>query len=956
MSKTESTLHKKTPSVTVLSNRGQAVRDIVYHRHPDTPDNTDERITRHQFDARGFLQQSADPRMQASGLSNFRYVTSLSGQVLRTESADAGISLTLNDAAGRLMISISQICTDKGQDNCSKAVTQTFRYEGADSAGRPLSITEQTAGQKAEVTERFVYAGNSEAEKAKNLAGICTHHYDPAGLMQTDSIALTGVPLSVTRQLLKDADNPDIAVNWPESNPESLLSAEKYTTQTTADATGAVLNTTDAAGHQQKVTYDIAGLLSTSRVTVKGGAEKIIIKSVTYSAAGQKLREEHGNGVVTTYTYEAQTQRLIAVKTEYPVRKKIFQDLRYEYDPVGNVLCVTNDAEETRFWHNQKVVPENRYTYDTLYQLVSATGREMANAGQQSSSLPDISPFDKASYTNYTRNYVYDRAGNMTQIRHSAPATNNNYTTDITVSQRSNRAVLKTLADTPEKAEALFTPGGQQTQLQPGQTLSWTARGELKQVTPVVRNGAAGDRESYRYDAGSQRILKTAVQKTGNSTQTQQVIYLPGLELHHGKENYQVICAGVAGRAQVRLLHWPDGKKDHQRFSYDNLIGSSGLETDGDGNLLSQEEYYPFGGTAVLVADADSGIDYKTHRYSGKERDATGLYYYGYRYYQPWAGRWLSSDPAGTVDGLNLFRMVRNNPVSFSDEQGLVAYPRTQIPGTSLYQPGISTGSDREIRGAKLIPPAANTVTELFKGEPVRLHDVLADSTLQQTPLLTDLINPAKVKMDSSTRSSLSAVKGGIMEFNAVHIPVGNNGINALRIIDTETSAFQRGKGTTLAYWVPQGGYADIPAHPENGQPQLVFTPGFSGCSFVADKLDDTTIRVRHVQGGKEDAEYNRLHASEHGHGMIGAMEYRDYGYHENYSGTVLENIQGSAFMKYEGDSWQIKYQRLKNAPGIVSMGEKTSGIVRKQQGLKLEIRHSRERSVAGTGSVSLTH
>ncbi|MGL4213698.1 MAG: RHS repeat-associated core domain-containing protein, partial [Morganella morganii] len=399
-----------------------------------------------------------------------------------------------------------------------------------------------------------------------------------------------------------------------------------------------------------------------------------------------------------------------------------------------------------------------------------------------------------------------------------------------------------------------------------------------------------------------------------------------------------------------------DGKKDHQRFSYDNLIGSSGLETDGDGNLLSQEEYYPFGGTAVLVAGTDSGIDYKTHRYSGKERDATGLYYYGYRYYQPWAGRWLSSDPAGTVDGLNLYSMVRNNPVSFSDEQGLVAYPRTQIPGTSLYQPGISTGSDREIRGAKLIPPAANTVTELFKGEPVRLDDVLADSTLQQTPLLTDLINPAKVKMDSSTRSSLSAVKGGIMEFNAVHIPAGNNGINALRIIDTETSAFQRGKGTTLAYWVPQGGYADIPAHPENGQPQLVFTPGFSGCSFVADKLDDMTIRVRHVQGGKEDAEYNRLHASEHGHGMIGAMEYRDYGYHENYSGTVLENIQGSAFMKYEGDSWQIKYQRLKNAPGIVSMGEKTSGIVRKQQGLKLEIRHSRERSVVGTGSVPLMH
>ncbi|WP_276307077.1 RHS repeat-associated core domain-containing protein, partial [Kosakonia sacchari] len=35
-----------------------------------------------------------------------------------------------------------------------------------------------------------------------------------------------------------------------------------------------------------------------------------------------------------------------------------------------------------------------------------------------------------------------------------------------------------------------------------------------------------------------------------------------------------------------------------------------------------------------------------------------------------WAGRWLSADPAGTVDGLNLFRMVRNNPITFFDEEG----------------------------------------------------------------------------------------------------------------------------------------------------------------------------------------------------------------------------------------------------------------------------------------------
>ena len=101
-----------------------------------------------------------------------------------------------------------------------------------------------------------------------------------------------------------------------------------------------------------------------------------------------------------------------------------------------------------------------------------------------------------------------------------------------------------------------------------------------------------------------------------------------------------------------------------------SLPGRTGLELDGDGNIISQEEYYPYGGTAVWTARSAVEADYKTVRYSGKERDATGLYYYGYRYYQPWSGRWLSSDPAGTVDGLNLFRMCRNNPVTYTDPDG----------------------------------------------------------------------------------------------------------------------------------------------------------------------------------------------------------------------------------------------------------------------------------------------
>ncbi|MEQ1963591.1 RHS repeat-associated core domain-containing protein [Xenorhabdus khoisanae] len=681
-------VYRHTPSVTVLNNRGLSVREIQYHRHPDSPETTDERITRHQYDHRGFLTQSIDPRLSvlqqtnSAVKPNFTYLTSLSGTVLHTESTDAGTSVTLNDVAGRPQLAVTAAGTDT-------AVTRIWQYEDISLPGRLLSVTEQAAGKEAHITERFVWAGNTQAEKDRNLTGQCVCHYDTAGLNQTDSIALNGTPLSVTRQLLKNADDAGITADWQGENPTTWndrLAAESYTTLNITDATGATLTTTDAMGNSQRQAYDVVGLLKGSWLTLKGGKEQVIVKSLTYSAAGQKLREEHGNGVVTTYSYEPETQRLIRIKTERPAGHaagaKVLQDLRYNYDPVGNVLSVRNDAEKTRFWRNQKVVPENTYTYDSFYQLVSATGREMANAGQQGSNLPQLSAFDNASFTNYTRTYAYDTSGNLTQIRHSAPATGNRYTTNITVSDHSNRAILSSLTEVPAEVDTLFTAGGHQTQLQPGQDLVWTARGELLKVTPVTRDGQDSDNEFYRYDADSQRVIKSCTRKSGSNTQTQHTLYLPGLELRSMtsstvKETLHVITAGEAGRAQVRVLHWKNGKpdgvsNDQMRYSYDNLVGNSGLEVDGNGNLISLEEYYPYGGTAVWTARNQTEAGYKTVRHSGKERDATGLYYYGYRYYQSWAGRWLSADPAGTVDGLNLYRMVRNNPATFRDKDGLI--------------------------------------------------------------------------------------------------------------------------------------------------------------------------------------------------------------------------------------------------------------------------------------------
>lgn len=61
-------------------------------------------------------------------------------------------------------------------------------------------------------------------------------------------------------------------------------------------------------------------------------------------------------------------------------------------------------------------------------------------------------------------------------------------------------------------------------------------------------------------------------------------------------------------------------------------------------------------------------------RYRGKRIDKeTGLIYFGYRYYSPEIGRWISPDPLGSIDGPNLYSYARNNPINYVDYFGFAS-------------------------------------------------------------------------------------------------------------------------------------------------------------------------------------------------------------------------------------------------------------------------------------------
>ncbi|RMD62979.1 hypothetical protein D6833_06180 [Candidatus Parcubacteria bacterium] len=88
-----------------------------------------------------------------------------------------------------------------------------------------------------------------------------------------------------------------------------------------------------------------------------------------------------------------------------------------------------------------------------------------------------------------------------------------------------------------------------------------------------------------------------------------------------------------------------------------------------DGTVSAQYEYGPF---AEPLRATGPMAQENPFRFSTKYQDReTGLYYYGYRYYQPSTGRWYSPDPTWESGGLNVYAVSGNNAIDFLDILGL---------------------------------------------------------------------------------------------------------------------------------------------------------------------------------------------------------------------------------------------------------------------------------------------
>ena len=213
----------------------------------------------------------------------------------------------------------------------------------------------------------------------------------------------------------------------------------------------------------------------------------------------------------------------------------------------------------------------------------------------------------------------------------------------------------------------------------PGPNMHWDYKDQLRQAD-LGGGGAA----YYVYDASGQRVRKVWEKAPGL---TEERIYLGGFEIF--RKHGGPIGANTA-TLERETLHVMDDKQrialvetrtldtagnDQAprrliRYQFGNHLGSASLELDEQAQIISYEEYAPYGSSTYQAVRSQTETP-KRYRYTGKERDEeSGLYYHGARYYAPWLGRWASADPSLLDDGVDLYVFCLDSPVRYRDPSG----------------------------------------------------------------------------------------------------------------------------------------------------------------------------------------------------------------------------------------------------------------------------------------------
>ncbi len=608
----------------------------------------------------------------------------MTGAEIHQNSVDAGERWLLTDAGGQLL---------QAWDSRGYSVTA-----GYDALRRPtaLEVTDSTGTTR--LAEQITYGETLTNAQTRNLRGAVYQHFDEAGIATTAQRDFKNNILVATRQLLTDYVDD---VDWP----AAALESETFTVTNTYDALNRVTGSTAPDGSITTPAYNQRSLLVGVSVNLQGGQTVTdVLNSLSYNAKAQRETTAYGNGASSTYTYDPDTFRLTNITTSRPpvsdtVVTQIFsadmvQDIQYAYDPVGNITRAQDNALQTIIYNNQIAAPSSDYTYDPIYRLVQASGREHISQNIPQPTWDDAArtrllPSDIQAMQPYTETYAYDSVGNFQTVTHSAKT--GSWTRSYAYDEPNNLPANNRLTSTAVGATTehyTYDAGGNMTAMPHLSVMQSDWRDQLQATARQVLNSGTPETTYYTYDSAGQRVTKAT--NNQNGIRTAQRIYLGGYEIYR---EYDTTGSVTLER---HSLHITDGgtrmcllettttdvdatasvPKTLARYQFGNNLGSTAVELDDTAALISYEEYYPYGAASLQTGTNQAEVSLKRYRYTGKERDnETGLNYHGARYYAPWIGRWTSADPAGVADGINPYIYVRDNSIVNRDPTGMQSKP-----------------------------------------------------------------------------------------------------------------------------------------------------------------------------------------------------------------------------------------------------------------------------------------
>ncbi|EPS41108.1 hypothetical protein H072_4973 [Dactylellina haptotyla CBS 200.50] len=760
--------HADTPTIQYLDARATIILNIA--------DGKDFKIEgRSKHDIQGYLLSSDD----ALGRTAMTSIYDMRGRTIMTSGMGIGRRWTFLDIFNNL----HQTWDERGNH---------FTHE-FDLLNRSTKVW---LGET--LITSVEYGEDQPDPTSKNLRGKPYLTHEQCGISLSDSYDFKGNCLHKSEQyVVKYATTTDWSHNVP-------LESEIFEASSTFDALNRpVLVKYSGSNYQNAVEYAY-GRSGAKSVTNAG--DTVFVKDIEYDQFNRVSRIQYGNGSVLTNEYDPVTGRLNRKSVTLNGKTKL--DLQYIYDPIGNVVFTLRPTEDRKFFKNKIVDPVNEYTYDALYRLISASGREhlgQTKGRPTSENDPADTNFgvaDTNPFANYTETYQYDLANNILDLSHTidddtSPGWKKHFT-------YVNNQLVRVEGAGVVTENYQYDLHGNTIKMPDLESMEWNFQDALVSTVCQRRNEGTPETVRYSYSSEGTRTRKV-IERQGDGVKIRDHFYVSGNDIFRKYDSNGNILLQSAelhvsldGEVIAIVENWsgPDrtskGLPEQMiRFQFGERSQSITLELDENGEQISYEEYAPYGQTVYV-----SQVQEKRYRYAGKERDKeTGLYYFNQRYYCSNMYRWLSSDPLGIIDGLNTYCFMRANPVTLSDPQGTKSKYSTPHPNIS---PAEKKQLERWLQGASphetpVMPPGQDK--HKGGGDYVMSHLVPCKLGFGRTDSKVHSKSKDNPDIDDRDPSGKDPAKHALGRFGI------NTDYSCVKVLKAEDNMFFTGKGKMDDKW-----------------------------------------------------------------------------------------------------------------------------------------------------------